>query len=75
MDEPYGNGNHLKGADYKPSERRTMKRKQPQAKLMIKRFRHAIEWALGVRGNFKQRRMGDGPFWWRKELQKRAGLK
>jgi hypothetical protein len=44
-------------------------------KLAEIRFRHAIEWALGVRGNFKQRKEGDGPFWWRSELQKRAGLK
>ena len=40
-----------------------------------KRLRQALEWALGVRGDFKIRREGDGPFWWRNELQKRAGLK
>ena len=46
-----------------------------QVQPVVRRFRCAIEWALGVRGHFKQRKEGDGPFWWRNELQKRAGLK
>jgi len=46
-----------------------------QVQPVVKRFRHAIEWALGAYEDFKIRKEGDGPFWWRKELQKRAGLK
>ena len=35
----------------------------------------AIEWALGTNGEFRERRDGEGPYWWRKELMLRAGLK
>lgn len=54
---------------------KTEKVDKAQVESVVIRFRHAIEWALGIRGHFKQRGVGDGPLWWRKELQKRAGLK
>jgi len=39
------------------------------------RYLHALEWALGARDEFKLRPEGAGQFWWREELQGRAGLK
>ena len=38
------------------------------------RFRSAIEWALGMNGEFPEREDGDPPYWWRHELRKRAGF-
>lgn len=40
-----------------------------------KRYREAIEWALGSRDRFPLREDGDGLYWWRTELLTRAGLK
>lgn len=40
------------------------------------RLRAAVEWALGARGDFRARNEKiEGPYWWRKELLDRAGLK
>lgn len=38
------------------------------------RYKHALAWALGSNGEFRARELGEGAFWWRKELQARAGL-
>lgn len=40
----------------------------------LTRLREAIFWALGVNGEFPPREDGDGPYWWRMELRKRAGI-
>lgn len=53
----------------------TRKPTQRKPKQREKIYRHAIEWALGVRGEFPSRGEFDGTYWWRRELQKRAGLK
>jgi hypothetical protein len=34
----------------------------------------AIRWACGEEGDFKMRDIEDGPYWWRKELRRRASL-
>lgn len=34
----------------------------------------ALNWALGVAGDFRLREDGEGAYWWRKELAERAGL-
>lgn len=39
-----------------------------------KRYERAIRWALGELGEFRTREDGEGGFWWRTELHKRAGL-
>ncbi|MEI6165903.1 MAG: hypothetical protein WCS52_01795 [bacterium] len=39
-----------------------------------KEFRKAIMWALGVNGEFPVRTDGAGPYWWRMELMRRAGV-
>lgn len=39
------------------------------------KYREALEWALGARGDFKERAELDAPCWWREELKERAGLK
>jgi hypothetical protein len=38
------------------------------------RYFDALCWALGT-GDFAPRQPGQGAFWWRPELQRRAGLK
>lgn len=38
------------------------------------RLREAIEWALGECGDFPPRQEGEGAYWWRAELRKRAAL-
>lgn len=38
------------------------------------RLLSAIRWALWVNGTFRGRLPGEGEFWWREELRKRAGL-
>jgi hypothetical protein len=38
----------------------------------IRQLERAIRWALGYT-NFRQRLEGEGQYWWRKELRKRAG--
>ena len=35
-------------------------------------LREAIAWALGESGNFPPREDGEGAYWWRTELRKRA---
>lgn len=37
-------------------------------------LRAALEWALGERDEFPPRQDGEGAFWWRKELRRRADL-
>lgn len=37
-------------------------------------MREAILWADGERGEFPPREEGDPPYWWRKELRRRAAL-
>lgn len=39
-----------------------------------RRYERALRWALGELGEFRHREDGEGAFWWRTELQKRAGL-
>lgn len=39
------------------------------------KLQDAITWALGAGDDFRPRRDGDGPYWWRKELAERAGAK
>jgi hypothetical protein len=34
----------------------------------------AVRWALGEVGDFPVRQTGQGAYWWRIELRKRAGL-
>lgn len=46
----------------------------PLNDLDAERYRDAIEWALGANGDFPDREPGDGAYWWRSELQRRAGL-
>ena len=38
----------------------------------IRQLERAIRWALGYT-NFRSRQEGEGQYWWRKELRKRAG--
>lgn len=38
------------------------------------KLREAIEWALWERDDFPQRQPGDGEYWWRTELRRRAAL-
>ena len=35
---------------------------------------NAIYWALGVIGDYAPRPDGAGPYWWRMELMRRAGI-
>lgn len=37
-------------------------------------YRAAIEWALGENGDFRTQEDGEGKYYWRKELRKRARL-
>ncbi len=51
---------------------------QPGTTALISRveaLEGAIRWALGEGdSNFKPREDGQGPYWWRKELRKRAAM-
>lgn len=38
------------------------------------RLLDAVNWCLGVAGDFQARQEGQGAYWWRPELQRRAGL-
>ena len=38
------------------------------------RLRDAVLWALGENGRFAPREENDPPYWWRKELRRRAAL-
>ena len=38
------------------------------------KLQEAILWALGCRGRFPPREQGQGGYWWRTELRKRAGI-
>ena len=40
----------------------------------IRRLRRALKWALGESGDFAQRPIGAGAYWWRTELRRRAGM-
>jgi hypothetical protein len=41
---------------------------------LLDEYMDAITWALGANGDFRSRNDGEGSYWWRKELQERAGL-
>lgn len=45
-------------------------RAQGRARLL-----DALNWALGCGGDFRERRPGEGPLYWRRELADRAGLR
>lgn len=40
----------------------------------IRRLRRAVKWALGENGDFPIRQDGQGAYWWRTELRRRAGM-
>ena len=40
----------------------------------IRRLRSAVKWALGEVGEFPLRQAGQGAYWWRTELRRRAGM-
>lgn len=40
----------------------------------LRRLQMAVRWALGEVGDFPMRQEGQGAYWWRTELRKRAGL-
>lgn len=44
------------------------------AEARAERLREAILWALGQIGEWPERKPGEGAFYWRKELRRRAGL-
>lgn len=47
-----------------------------QLEAQNRRMEKAIRWALGEIGDFPgKREEGQGNFWWRHELQKRAGFR
>ncbi len=39
----------------------------------LAKLRRAIKWALGEGGEFPPRAPGEGSYWWRKQLRKKAG--
>lgn len=41
---------------------------------MTDRYHEAIQWALGCGEDFPTRQPGQGAYWWRSELRKRAGM-
>lgn len=45
-----------------------------KAERELAEVRSAIEWALGAGDDFPERQKGQGAYWWRKELAKRARL-
>lgn len=51
--------------DFETNPRGTMER--------LERLEEAIEWALGYT-SFRPRENGEGAYWWRAELRKRAGI-
>ena len=46
-----------------------------QARAEVERLTSAIRWALGEGGEFPVRMEGQGQYWWRTELRRRAALK
>jgi hypothetical protein len=40
----------------------------------IQQLEGAIRWACGEIGEFPPRKEGQGAFWWRSELRRRAGM-
>jgi hypothetical protein len=40
----------------------------------IQQLEGAIRWACGEVGEFSPRKEGQGAFWWRSELRRRAGM-
>lgn len=46
-----------------------------ELKARVAGLEAAITWALGAGEPFPLREAGQGAYWWRSELQKRAGLK
>ncbi len=40
----------------------------------LRRLQMAVRWALGEVGDFPMRQNGQGAYWWRTELRRRAGL-
>jgi hypothetical protein len=55
------------GPDYKA--------KYNEAHKRAKRLEGAIRWACGENGEFRERREGEGQFYWRSALRRLAGLK
>ena len=40
----------------------------------IRKLQMAVRWALGEVGDFPMRQEGQGAYWWRTELRRRAGM-
>jgi hypothetical protein len=47
----------------------------PKKQSREERYLDALRWALGSNGEFRTRQPGQGAYYWRMELMKRAGLK
>lgn len=45
---------------------------EPARPEEVERLREAIAWALGEVGDFRHREPGEGAYWWRTELRRRA---
>lgn len=45
-----------------------------EAAQRLERMQSALVWALGDGEDFRGRSEGEGAYWWRNELQTRAGL-
>jgi hypothetical protein len=45
------------------------------AREALERYESAIRWALGEGDDFPMREPGEGAYWWRNELRRRAALK
>ncbi len=45
-----------------------------EARAEVGRLKDAVRWALGENGNFSPRERGQGAYWWRSSLRRRAGL-
>lgn len=41
----------------------------------VRRLLRAVRWALGEVGDFEPRKEGQGVYWWRTGLRRRAGLR
>ena len=48
--------------------------REPVTASTASQYEMAIRWALGEVGEFRERRQGEGAWYWRTELRKRAGL-
>lgn len=68
----FGEGDDLKLLAFDLASAREEGRREGLEKA--ERYASAIRWALGENGRFNDRRDGDGPFWWRTELRRRAAL-